>query len=191
MVEFTAVYYDKPGEQNTDATLAVAKRAADQLGIKTIICASTWGNTALKLPTVFDPKKYILVVVTHNYGFPGPGKVEIPDDVRMKLCKQGVMVFTGTLVFSGVDTAIRKGLNMYDYPSFFAKMTQSIFSDGTKVCMEIVMMAADAGLIPDWNQDVIAIAGSSKGADTAWVVKPVSSRGFLDLRLKMLICKPL
>src|SRR5512137_2550212 len=116
MVEFTAVYYDKPGEQNTDATLAVAKRAADDLGIKTIICASTWGNTALKLPGVFDPKKFTLVVVTHNYGFPAPGKVEMPDDVRIKLCKQGVMVFTGTLVFSGIDSAIRKGLNTYDYP---------------------------------------------------------------------------
>ncbi len=191
MVEFTAVYYDKPGEQNTDATLAVAKRAADQLGIKTIICASTAGITALKLPAVFDAKKYNLVVVTHNYGFSTPGKVEIPDDVRMKLCKQGVMVFTGTLAFSGVDTAIRKGMDIYDYPSFFAKMTQGIFSDGTKVSMEIVMMAADAGLIPDWTQDVIAIAGTGKGADTAWVVKPVSSRGFLDLRLKMLLCKPL
>ncbi len=191
MVDFSATYFDKPGEQNTDVTLAVAKRAADQLGIKTIICASTWGNNALKLPAVFDAKKYTLVVVTHNYGFPGPGKVEMPDDVRLKLCKQGVMVFTGTLPFSGVDTAIRKGLNLYDYPSFFAKMTQGIFSDGTKVCMEIVMMAADAGLIPDWTQDVIAIAGTGKGADTAWVVKPVSSRGFLDLRLKMLLCKPL
>ncbi len=191
MVEFTAVYFDKPGELNTDTALTVAKRAADQLGIKTIICASTWGTTALKLPGVFDSKKYNLVVVTHNYGFPAAGKVEIPDDIRSKLCKQGVMVFTGTLPFSGVDTAIRKGLNMYDYPSFFAKMTQGIFSDGTKVCMEIVMMAADAGLIPDWNQDVIAIAGTGKGADTAWVIKPVSSRGFLDLRLKMLLCKPL
>jgi hypothetical protein len=191
MVEFNAVYFDKPGEQNTDATLAVAKRAADHLGIKTIICASTAGTTALKLPTMFDAKKFTLVAVTHNYGFPGPGKVEIPDEIRMNLCKQGVMVFTGTLAFSGIDSAIRKGIDLYDYPSFFAKMTQGIFSDGTKVCIEIVMMAADAGLIPDWTQDVIAIAGKGKGADTAWVVKPVSSRGFLDLRLKILLCKPL
>jgi len=191
MVEFNAIYFDKAGEQNTDATLAVAKRAADQFGIKTIICASTWGTTALKLPKVFDPRQYTLVVVTHNYGFPAPNKVEMPDDVRQELCKQGVMVFTGTLAFSGVNSAISKGLNTYDYPGFFATITRKIFSDGTKVCMEIVMMAADAGLIPDWNKDVIAIAGTGKGADTAWVIKPTSSRGFLDLRLKILLCKPL
>jgi len=191
MVEFTAVYFDKPGDQNTDATLAVAKRAADELGIKTVICASTSGSTALKLAEVFDPKQFNLMVVTHNYGFPAPGKVEITDDVRVKLCKKGVMVYSGTLALSGVNSAIAKGLNTYDYASFFATVTRKLFSDGTKVCMEVVMMAADAGLVPDWNQDVIAIAGTGKGADTAWVVKPVSSRGFLDLRMKMLLCKPL
>ncbi|HMF32328.1 MAG TPA: hypothetical protein VKK79_12985 [Candidatus Lokiarchaeia archaeon] len=191
MIEFLAEYFEQSGPDNTDAALAVAKRPAEQLGVKTIICASTWGTTAQKLGEVFDPKEFTVVVVTHNYGFPGPGEVEIPTEVRQQLCDQGIMVVTGTLAFSGISSAIAKGLNTYDYPGFFAQMTRRIFSDGTKVCMEIVMMACDAGCVSDWSQDVIAIAGSGSGADTAWVVKPVSSRGFLDIRMKMLLCKPL
>lgn len=42
------------------------------------------------------------------------------------------------------------------------------FCQGMKVCVEIVLMAADSGLIPV-NREVIANAGTDEGADTAIV----------------------
>jgi len=50
-------------------------------------------------------------------------------------------------------------------------------------------MASDAGLIPV-DRDVIAIAGTSSGADTALVIRPANSSNFFDLKIKEIIAKP-
>jgi len=57
------------------------------------------------------------------------------------------------------------------------------------VAVEVVLMAADAGLIPT-DKEVIAIAGTGEGADTAIVVKPAYPRKFFDLRIKEILAKP-
>jgi hypothetical protein len=50
-------------------------------------------------------------------------------------------------------------------------------------------MALDAGLIPH-GEEIIAIGGSSKGADTAVVITPAHSNHFFDTKVKEIICKP-
>jgi hypothetical protein len=50
-------------------------------------------------------------------------------------------------------------------------------------------MAADAGLIP-LDRDIIAIAGSSQGADTALLIKPANASRFFDLKIREIIAKP-
>jgi len=60
---------------------------------------------------------------------------------------------------------------------------------GTKVCVEITLMAMDAGLIPP-NQDVVAVGGTGSGADTALRIKPANAAKFFDLRIKEVIAKP-
>jgi hypothetical protein len=67
--------------------------------------------------------------------------------------------------------------------------TLRLLGEGTKVCVEIVVMAADAGLIP-FDRDVIAIAGTDRGADTALVVKPANASTFFDLKVRETIAKP-
>jgi len=64
-----------------------------------------------------------------------------------------------------------------------------LFGEGTKVCVEISVMAADAGLIPV-NRDVVAIAGTNSGADTAIVVKPATTSDFFSLEVREIIAKP-
>lgn len=61
--------------------------------------------------------------------------------------------------------------------------------EGTKVCVEITLMAADAGLIPA-DEDVVAIAGTGNGADTALRIKPANTARFFDLKIKEVIAKP-
>jgi hypothetical protein len=51
------------------------------------------------------------------------------------------------------------------------------------------MMAADAGLVRT-DEEVIAIAGTAKGADTAIVLNPVNSHQFFNMRVKEILCKP-
>ena len=67
--------------------------------------------------------------------------------------------------------------------------TLRIFGQGMKVVCEITLMAADSGLART-DEDVIAIAGSSRGADTAVVLAPVNSQDFFDLKVKEILCKP-
>lgn len=64
------------------------------------------------------------------------------------------------------------------------------FSQGTKVAVEIVLSAVDAGLVPA-GEDVIAVAGTGGGADTAYIITAASTVSFFDLRVKELLCKPL
>ena len=54
--------------------------------------------------------------------------------------------------------------------------------------VEIVAMSADAGLIP--FSDVIAVAGTGRGADTAAVIKANSSNRFFDIKLREYLVKP-
>jgi hypothetical protein len=58
-----------------------------------------------------------------------------------------------------------------------------------KVACEVAVMAADAGLVRT-DEDVIAIAGTGRGADTALVLRPVNSQDFFDLKVKEILCKP-
>ena len=63
------------------------------------------------------------------------------------------------------------------------------FSQGMKVAVECVLMTADAGLL-DMDQEVIAIAGTGEGADTAIVCKPAYSRTFHELEIREVLAKP-
>jgi len=58
-----------------------------------------------------------------------------------------------------------------------------------KVAVECLLMAADAGLL-DMSQEVISIAGTSSGADTAIVCKPAYPRTFLQLEIREVLAKP-
>jgi hypothetical protein len=58
-----------------------------------------------------------------------------------------------------------------------------------KVVVEIVAMAADAGVIPT-DKDVVSIGGTGKGADTALLIKPANAARFFDLKIKEIIAKP-
>jgi len=64
-----------------------------------------------------------------------------------------------------------------------------LFGEGTKVCVEITVMAADAGLIPV-NRNVVAIGGTDRGADTALVIKPSNASNFFSLEVREVIAKP-
>jgi len=66
--------------------------------------------------------------------------------------------------------------------------TLRIFGEGMKVACEITLMAADSGLVRT-DEDIVAIGGSGRGADTAVVLRPVYSHEFFDLRVKEILCK--
>ena len=51
------------------------------------------------------------------------------------------------------------------------------------------MMAADAGLIPE-GEEIVAVAGTGRGADTVMVIRSAASKRFLELRVLEILAKP-
>jgi len=180
------VYFDSPGPQNTEEVLRLAKERAEELNIKDIVVASTRGETGVRASEVF--KGFNVVVVSHYTGFEELGVQQMSDENRRKIEKNGGKICTCMHAFAGVDRAIRYKFGTYCIAEIMAE-TLKIFSEGTKVSVEITMMAADGGLIPV-DKDVIAIAGTSRGADTALVIRPANSTRIFDLIVKEIIAKP-
>lgn len=180
------VYFDKPGEQHTDRTLELAKERADQLGIKTILVASTRGEVGLKAAQLFQGCK--VVVVTHVAGFRRPDDQELTPEKRAAIEEAGARVLTTTHAFGSIGRAVRFRLNTYQVDEIIAYTLRN-FSEGLKVTMEIAVMAADAGLVRT-DEEAVVIAGTNWGADTAVVLLPAHTTDFFNLRLLEVICKP-
>jgi hypothetical protein len=187
MMERKIVYFPQPGSQNTDEVLRLAKLRAKELGIKSILVASTTGDTAVKAMETFKGAR--VVAVSHFTGMREPNIQEFTEENKQKVVSAGGVVLTTTHVFSGLSRAMRKKFKMHLFEEAVAN-TLRIFGQGMKVVCEITLMAADAGLVRT-DEDIIAIGGTSRGADTAVVLRPVNSEDFFDLKVKEILCKPL
>ena len=179
-------YFDGPGPENTEETLKSARERADELGVKQVVLASTRGDTAVRAAEIF--RGFNLIVVSHATGWRETGIQEINDDNRRIIEESGGKVLTCPHVFAGVERAIRDRFGTA-YPSVIIAQTLRLFSEGTKVAVEITAMAADAGLI-SVDSDVVAIAGTSKGADTALVIRPANSKRLFNMKIKEIIAIP-
>jgi hypothetical protein len=202
-VKRTTVYFEKPGKENTEETLKIALEAAKERGIDTVLVSSTTGWTALEALRVFDGSGLKLVVVTHQTGYRGPGVQLMPVETRGKLKEAGVIVHTGTDVMTGsVDVGVSRQRPEKTDPletrlpyivppvSTIVANTLRMFSQGVKVCAEIAMMAADAGLVTV-DKPVISVAGSHAGADTAMVITSSTSNRIRDMKFHEILAKPL
>lgn len=185
-MEGKTVYFSKPGRDNTEEVLRIAKQRAEELGIKTIVVASTTGYSAVRSTEVFEGMK--IVVVSHFTGMRGPDIQELTEENKQQIESKGAVILTATHVFSGIDRAMRKKFKMYLLGDIIAS-TLRIFGEGMKVVCEISLMAADAGLVRT-DEDVIAIGGTGRGADIAVVLRPVNSQDFFDLKVREILCKP-
>jgi hypothetical protein len=185
-MEAKTVYFESSGSQNTESVLRIARQRAEELGIKNIVVASSRGNTAVQAMDIL--KGLRVIVVTHVTGFGEPGTQEFTPENRKIVEGKGGIILTTTHALGGLSKAMRNKHEMYVLGEVIAD-TLRIFGQGMKVACEISLMAADSGLIST-DQDVIAVAGSSQGADTAIVVRPANTHHFFDLKVKEVLCKP-
>jgi hypothetical protein len=178
------MYWEQKGRANTAATVDLALKRAKELGIRQVVVASNSGYTAEQ----FLDRGVEVICVTHHIGFMSPGEDEMPPQVRQKLAEGGVKLLTTTHLLAGVDRAVRNKFGGL-YPAEIIAQSLRMLGQGVKVCVEIACMALDAGLIP-YGQEVVAVAGSATGADTALVIVPAHSNQFFDTKVKEIICKP-
>ena len=178
-------YYKE--EENTEKLLDLVKDFCDRKGIKDIVIASTRGLTARLAMERFPSDKYNVVIVTHVCWFRGY-KQEFDENLRGELEKKGYKVLTAAHAMSGIGRAVSSKFGGITPGSIIAS-TLRLFCEGMKVAVEIACMATDAGYIPI-DRDVVAIAGTGRGADTAILITPKTSRNFFDIKIKEIIAKP-
>ncbi|MHA3964542.1 MAG: pyruvate kinase alpha/beta domain-containing protein [Candidatus Thorarchaeota archaeon SMTZ1-45] len=181
-------FFDEASPMHTERVLSIVRKFLNENpSIEHIVAATTEGSTGISAAKAFSDRK--VVVVSHQTGFVEENKNELKENIRIQIEKLGAKVLTATHAFAGVARSIRKELGTWMTTEIIAVALRT-FGQGTKVCAEIAMMAADAGLVPV-NKDIVCIAGTGRGADTAWIVRPANSHAFPKLKMKACLCKPL
>jgi len=157
-------YFNKKGKGNTEETLKLAKKVANEEGIDDIILASTTGYTAEKAMKICEGLKLIIVGIKRS---------NFPSELIKRLEKNGNEVY-----FSDEEE--------YDYPGDMQTAFRR-FSQGTKVAVEVTVIAAKKNAVKV-RKKIIAIGGTHEGADTALMID--AAEDFNDIVIEELICKP-
>jgi hypothetical protein len=182
------LYFEKKGTVNTDRTLEIALACCEDKGIKKVVVASSTGKTALRLREKAKPSVEI-IAVTYGAGSKYREEVEEFNRNRETLAKKGIQTVRGLQGLSAAERAFENKYKSGLLPLNIVADTLRMFSQGMKVCLEVALMAAEAGFItPD--EEVVVIGGSGTGADTAVIMKPAYAASMFDTRFKAILCMP-
>jgi len=177
--------------EKPDRTLDVADaviRRLDEGGVRHVVVATSTGETGTHFVEALAGRDVKLVCVSHHAGFGEGDELDLVPEQAAVLRAAGVPLFVGTHALSGVGRSISAQFGGATPVELIAH-TLRLFGQGMKVCVEIAVMAADAGLIPT-DCDVICVGGTGHGADTAVVLRPAHMNRFFDLRVRAVLCKP-
>ena len=177
-------YFAVAGKANTDPTLALVRERCVELGIRQVIVASTHGYTALRAAEVLDGLDVEIIAVSICAAFDDVGWTMSREE-RARLEAAGITVLT-SLHALGDDVGQAFGGAPANR---VVREVLYCFCQGMKVAVEVALMAADAGLL-DISKEVLAVAGTGEGADTALVLKPAYARKFKELEVREILAKP-
>lgn len=185
-METEITYFEKPGKENTDAVMSIVKKKAGEKGIGTVVVASYRGYTAEKAVKALDGMKIVVVA-----GFLEATRENLTETFSQgdeQLIRSKATVLVATHLFAGVARAVRRKFDSAS-PSEIIAQSLRMMGVGVKVGVECAVLAADAGLV-GIDEDIIAVAGTRSGADTAIILRPVFSQDLFDLKIKEILCKP-
>lgn len=192
MIVEKIVYFESGGKHNTDDTLKLAREKAAEKGIKNVVLASITGFSAEKALEAFKDTGVKLTVVSLR-GPPGSPFPGFPESLRLRLLGEGHNFCYASDI-------------KYHFPEDVQKALCR-FSEGLKVCVEVTLVATDAGFLQP-REEVIALGGTGRlgyekggGLDTAIIIEAIKSKDFLNLetifgkkeerrKIKEIICKP-
>jgi len=166
-MEGKITYFDKVGPDNTDATFAIAKQRASELGIKTILIASTRGETAAKAVDYFTGCR--VVAVGHATGYREPNKNEFTDENRKKVESKGGAVLFASHAMTGMTRRPTPPVQPGGPPP--AMPTGAILEIGDIIANTLRIMCAGIKVVVPQELEQGAVqmvgAGPADGADDA------------------------
>ena len=209
--------FERPGPSNTDDVINILEKTSKEY--KHLVVASITGDSALRIAETIENINIVCVTCPQGmYWEVEEMDKDIFDEIpelrakrdewiknglkrvsmnitpenRLKLEKLNVEIVRGTIPLFGPTFSMRLHLQKSTSLDIMAK-TLELISPGTLVSMEAVLMATDAGIIPE-NELVLACAGTEMGLDTAWVLKSCASANLFHpskgFRFVELLAKP-
>jgi len=179
----------------TNTTVNLALERAKELDIKHVVIASVTGRSAIALVDTIkkeDVKDVKVVVVGAHFGFYKPNESGFEEENLKKLKEIDIPVIFSTHALSGVARSIRHRFRGVESAEIMSEALRR-FCQGIKVCVEISVMAADAGEIPV-SKEVMVIGGTDRGVDTAVVLEAANMQNIIDpkkgIKIKEIICMP-
>ena len=190
-VQKRSYYFDTPGPANTGDAARFSIERAKELGLSTLVVASSSGKTAQLFVEAMKGSGLRLVVVTHVFGFAKPGEWEFSQEIAERLKKEGVTIVTGTHALSGLERALSRSPKVSggSRTEAIAEALRRTVAVGLKVAVECVLIAADQGAI-GITDEVIAVGGTASGADTVCVIRPANTANYFDLQVREIVAMP-
>ena len=163
-------YFDEPGEGNTDLVVKAVSRRLEAGGVSEVIVASTSGETAVRFARALKGKARLLCVSEAPYRREWGEKWPcLKAKFKKELKELGVDIIDEVpYVFH--DSVLENARWSAIFPERLVKETLYCFGQGLKVAVEVALLAVSCGKVAPFR-DVIAVGGSSKGADTAIVLR--------------------
>lgn len=179
LIKRDVFYFEKAGEQNSDFVIDAVKARVMQGDVTHIVVASNSGNTALKLLEALKNRDVKIICVTEP-----PQRLEwntqwptITEKTRKQLKDRGVVVVEN-IPYASYCSILDNNRWETPSPNTLVYMTlRAVGGAGLKVAMEVMFMAVWAGILPP-GENVIAIGGTERGADTAIVVRSAFQENF-------------
>jgi hypothetical protein len=184
------VYFDTPGRKNTDQVIEIVAERVKKGGPKNVVDASGTGDTAMRLLAKLKGLSANVAVVTYHSGADKEGENTMSPDVEKKLVDDGAKIVRASHVLSGIERSFTKKLGGSSRVETVSEALRSLFGQGMKVCVEITVMAADNGAMPCGEVEVIAVAGTDSGADTACIVRPAHADAFFKMEVREILAIP-
>ncbi len=152
-VEKVCVYFKEPGPGNTDEVLKAVARRVGEGDIETVVVASTSGRTGAKVVEALKDKAKV-IAISHE---------KMEPELKERIVKLG-----------GV-AADRTNLPLHGRGMDRVRETFYTLGQGFKVAVEVILIATDRGLIEPYR-DVLGVAGSGEGSDTAIIARATTTR---------------
>ncbi len=187
-------YFEDTGKwkENTQAVVRVVGEHLRAARVKHVVMASNTGYTAAQFaPLAKANPKVSFVAVKMAPAIDALYDVKWSARYGKVMEQAGIKLVCGTHALTGgVDRALRAKFDGGFPPGAIIAQTLYLFSQGMKVCVEVIAMACDAGLLPEGVQ-VVACAGTGSGSDTAIVATSAASANLFDLDIHRVLAMPL
>lgn len=174
----------------------MVKLRCNKTSMNEVVIASETGRSSIKALNVFSGTNIKMIVVTHFPATTWGPKGKIPIGLKRKeytqnlkkLEESGVKIVQSTRPFAPPSRSIDWN---FPTPEGIVDKTLEIFGAGTKIAVEVAIMATDAGELNE-GDEVISCGGTFKGLDTALIVKTAHSSSFFkEFEVREVIAKPI